>query len=230
MIKKSLIETIKELERELKDATDLYDSGCIKWTGKTFDTGEYYTEVIARELLKPEKLALLEKIEQINRSNYIVESHDGQHNGDTNRAEEIFAMRLKGKKIEKLGFVVEYQVTLKEKRLDDAGKIDFVTSANKSVYIVELKYTSNKETLLRAILEIWTYYKQLNKANFLDSFEALKQNKTEDIKKAVLLRAGCNAYEEAKELVSRPALKRLVKALDVGIFLLEENEAIIKLK
>lgn len=230
MIKKTLLETIKELEYELKDTKNLYDSNCIKWTDKTLDTREYYTEVIARELLKPEKLVLLEKIKQINRPNYSVESHDGQHNGDTNRAEEIFAMRLKGKKLEKLGFVVEYQVPLKEKRLDDAGKIDLVTSANKSAYIVELKYTGNKETLLRAILEIWTYYRQLNKANFLDSFEVLKQNETEDIKRAVLLRAGCTAYEETKELTSRPALKRLVKALDVDIFLLEENEVTIELK
>ena len=216
-------ETIRILEDKLKNAKNLYKSKCINWKGKTLDSEEYYTEVISRELLKGEKLVLLEKIDQINRINYNVDTHDGKHNGDTNRAEEIFAIQLKGKKLKKLGLVIDYQVPLKEKRSDDAGKIDLITSKNKSVYIVELKYIGNKETLLRAILEIWTYYKQLNKVNFLKSFKLLKQNKTNDIRKAVLLSVGCNAYNEAKELSKRPKLKQLAKALDVVIFLIEKN-------
>jgi len=229
MNKKCSKETVKVLDCELKNAKKLYNSRCINWKGKTLDSKEYYTEVISSELLKEEKLVLLEKIEQINRVKYNVDTHDGQHNGDTNRAEEIFAMQLKGKKLEKLGFVIEYQVPLKEKLSDDAGKIDLITYANESVYIV-VKYIGNKETLLRAILEIWTYYKQLNKVNFLNSFKLLKQNKTKDIRKAVLLSVGCNAYNEAKELSisKRPKLKQLAKALDVDIFLLEENGTITK--
>jgi len=226
MNKKNLKDTIKVFECALKNVKNLYNSRCINWKGKTLDSEEYYTEIISKELLKKEKLVLLEKIEQINRINYSVSTHGGQHNGDTNRAEEIFAIHLKGKKLEKLGFVIEYQVPLKEKLSDDAGKIDLITYANESVYIVELKYIGNKETLLRAILEIWTYYKQLNKVNFLNSFNLMKQNKTEDIRKAVLLSVGCNAYNEAKELSKRPELKQLAKALDVDIFLLEENGTI----
>ena len=223
MIKKYLKKTVEVLEDKLKNAKNLYKSKCINWKGETLDSKEYYTEVISRELLKAEKLVLLEKIDQINRVNYNVDTHDGKHNSNTNRAEEIFAMQLKGKKLEKLGLVIDYQVPLKKKRSDDAGKIDLITSANKSVYIVELKYIGNKETLLRAILEIWTYYKQLNKVNFLKSFKLLKQNKTNDIRKAVLLSVGCNAYNEAKELSKRPKLKQLAKALDVDIFLIEKN-------
>lgn len=230
MIKKNLKETVKVLEYELKNAKNLYNSSCINWKGKPLDSKEYYTEVISRELWEPKKLVLLEKIDQINRVNYNISTHDGHHNGETNRAEEISAMRLKGKKLEKLGLVIEYQVPLKEKRSDDAGKIDLVTCTNKSVYIVELKYIGNKETLLRAILEIWTYYKQLNKINFLNSFKLQKQNKTEDIRKAVLLSVGCNAYNEAKDLKKRPELKKLAKALNVDIFLLEENKTITRVK
>lgn len=224
MIKKSLKETVQVLEHELKDAKNLYKSKCINWKGKTLDSEEYYTEVISGELSKKEKLVLLRKIDQIDRGNYNVDTtHNGKHKGDTNRKEEIFAIRLKGKKLEKLGLVIEYQVPLKGKRSDDAGKIDLITSTNKSVYIVELKYVDNKETLLRAILEIWTYYKQLNKVNFLKSFKLPKQIKIEDIRKAVLLSVGCNAFNEAKELSKRPELKKLAKALGVDIFLLEKN-------
>jgi len=215
-------ETNKDLERALGNVNTLYKSNCINRKDITSDTREDYTEVISGELLKKEKLVLLRKIDQIDRGNYNVDTtHNGKHKGDTNRKEEIFAIRLKGKKLEKLGLVVEYQVPLKEKRSDDAGKIDLVTSTNESVYIVELKYIGNKETLLRAILEIW-----LNKVNFLKSFKLLKQNKIEDIRKAVLLSVGCNAYNEAKELSKRPKLKQLAKALDVVIFLLEENGTI----
>jgi len=231
MIKKCLKETDEVLEHELKNAKNLYKSKCINWKGKTLDSKEYYTEVISRELLKGEKLVLLEKIGQINRiKKYNVGTHDGQHNGDTNRAEENFAIHLKGEKLKKLGLVIDYQVPLKEKRSDDAGKIDLITSTNKSVYIVELKYIDNKETLLRAILEIWTYYKQLDKVNFLKSFKLPKQIKIEDIRKAVLLSVGCNAYNEAKELSKRPELKQLAKALGVDIFLFEENIIITELK
>jgi len=231
MNKKCLKDTIKVFECALKNAKNLYKSKCINWKGKTLDSKEYYTEVISRELLKGEKLVLLEKIGQINRiKKYNVGTHDGQHNGDTNRAEEIFAIHLKGEKLKKLGLVIDYQVPLKEKRSDDAGKIDLITSTNKSVYIVELKYIDNKETLLRAILEIWTYYKQLNKVNFLKSFKLPKQIKIEDIRKAVLLSVGCNAYKEAKELSKRPELKQLAKALGVDIFLFEENITITELK
>ena len=58
----------------------------------------------------------------------------------------------------------------------------------------------------------------------------MKQNKTEDIRKAVLLSVGCNAYNEAKELNERPELKQLTKALGVDIFLFEENITITELK
>ena len=223
-------EIIKDLERALGNVDTLYKSKCINRKGKTLDSKEYYTEVISKELLKKEKLVLLEKIEQINRVKYNVDTHDGKHDGDTNRAEEIFAIHLKGEKLKKLGLVIDYQVPLKEKRSDDAGKIDLITSTNKSVYIVELKYIDNKETLLRAILEIWTYYKQLNKVNFLKSFKLPKQIKIEDIRKAVLLSVDCNAYNEAKELSKRPKLKQLAKALGVDIFLFEENITIIELR
>jgi len=222
-------ETIKALECALENVNTLYKSGCINWRSITSDSKEYCTEVISRELLKEENFVLLEKIDQIKRINYNVDAtHNGQHKGDTNRTEEIFAIQLKLEKLEKLGKLgkfIEYQVPLKKKQKDGAGKIDLVTYANKNktVYIVELKYICNKETLLRAILEIWTYYIQLNKVNFLNSFELMKQNKVEDIRKAVLLSVGCNAYKEAKELSKRPELKQLAKALDVDIFLLEEN-------
>lgn len=224
-------ETIKDLERALGNVNTLYKSNCINWKDITSDTREDYTEVISGELLKKEKLVLLRKIDQIDRGNYNVDTtHNGKHKGDTNRKEEIFAIRLKGKKLEKLGLVVEYQVPLKEKRSDGVGKIDLVTSTNKSVYIIELKYIGNKETLLRAILEIWTYYIQLNKENFLNSFELPKQNNTKNLRKAVLLSAGCNAYKEAKELNKRPKLKQLAKVLGVDIFLLEESITITKLR
>jgi hypothetical protein len=219
MIKKCLKETVEVLEHKRKNAKNLYMSNCVNWKGKTSDNKEYYTEVISRELLKNENINLLNRIPQIDRENYNVGTHRGLHRGDTNRAEEIFAMRLKGKRLRELGLVIDYQIPLKRKRSDDAGKIDLITTTDKFVYLIELKYADNKETLLRAILEIWTYYRYLNRENFLNSFGLPIQIK---IRKAVLLGMGSNAYKEARDLKNRPELKKLAKKLRVDIFTFEE--------
>lgn len=213
--------TIKNLDKVLQHVDQLYNSKCINWKGKTSDTNEYYSEVIAKKLLTPNRYKLITQIKQIDRKNYKIESHKKIIISKTRRKEEIFAKKLHSIELNKLGKVIDYQIPLKSKRSDKAGKIDLITCKEDAAYIVEVKYLGNTENLLRAVLEIWTYYNQLNKKNFLKSFKEYKNKKCRDIKKAVLLAKGSTAYKEATELNERPALKKLIQKLDVKIFLFE---------
>ena len=169
--------------------SQLYNDRIVNWSGKTSDSKEYYTEVISESLVKKmEDNDLFENISQIDRGNYKVDSHYGEISiTDTNRNEENMAKNLLWTCIGHLGNVFDFQVPLKAKITDSAGKIDLISLTNdkSTAYIIELKTENNKrETLLRAVLEIHTYYCQLNKGNFINSFEEYKSLEPKDIKKA----------------------------------------------
>ena len=228
MMRYSREETIKDFDKASKDIKRLYQEDCINRKGKTNDTDEYYTEIFSEQLLHMKVGELEENISQINRPNYKVGSHSKTvSKNNTNRREENFAKSMLWSEIEKLGEIIDFQIPLKKPGANAAinkgvGKIDLI-SFNKgkpSAYIIELKDNQNKETLLRAILEIFTYYCQLNKGNFIDSFEEYTDNclEPENIKKAVLLGKDSLGAIEANELKNRLKLKKLIKVLGVEIF------------
>lgn len=73
-----------------------------------------------------------------------------------------------------LGNIIDYQVPLKGKQSDKIGKIDLVgySEQTRRFSLIELKYhpVGSQETLLRCVLEIYTYYKFLNKERFIADF------------------------------------------------------------
>lgn len=73
-----------------------------------------------------------------------------------------------------LGNIIDYQVPLKGKQSDKIGKIDLVgySEQNRRFSLIELKYhpVGSRETLLRCVLEIYTYYKFLDKERFKADF------------------------------------------------------------
>lgn len=73
-----------------------------------------------------------------------------------------------------LGNIIDYQVPLKEKQSDKIGKIDLVgySEQNRRFSLIELKYhpIGSQETLLRCVLELYTYYKFLDKERFKADF------------------------------------------------------------
>ena len=85
----------------------------------------------------------------------------------TNRKEEILAKLLfyQGN-IDGLGYIFDYQTPLKEARNDSYGKIDLLgyNKDDKCYSVIELKYrpSGSEETLLRCVLEAYTYYKLLD--------------------------------------------------------------------
>lgn len=227
-IKYSKEEALRQLTEGLKDLSHLYNVACVNWTGSAPE-GDLYGEIVAADLLAMNIEDLMNKgIEVINRGNYRVATHDAKTHVQTNRREEIYAKKLLEDKAELpiLGRIFDYQVPLKAKMSDKAGKIDLVSynPGTNLCHIIELKHGDNKESLLRAVLEIATYYRQLNKANFLCSFKELADVVPENIKIALLLSKGTNAYAEAQQLAQRPRLKELISKLQIIIGLLDDPE------
>ena len=214
-------EIINKLEN-LKDISTLYKEDFINYRGYTIDTKEKYTEVIAEWLIK--NFNLFDNINKITRqSSYKVDTHDGKHNNqNSNRLEEIMAIEIFNQKsLNILGEVIDYQTPLKDKLEDEAGKIDIISydKDNKIVYLLELKREDSKETMLRCVLEIFTYSKTLDKDKFLEDFNLPKDTK---IKASPLVFFNGSQYKEMAYSDNK-YLKDLIKKLEIELFYISKN-------
>lgn len=234
-MKKSKSDTVSELKKQLLAIETVYKSNCVNWAGETIDTKEYFTEIIANELLK-EKCEF-EKIATITRAaSYFSSNHSKivLSTKDSNRNEEIFAKRIMGLELSGLGTIWDFQIPLKNSLKDKGlGKIDLLSfnANNMTMFLIELKNTGNKETLLRATLEIYTYYKQIDKPKIVDDFLLLMKSRKNAntslynpnniiVKPVVLVVPGCQAYKELNQIHSgkRPKLKALSQSLDIKYY------------
>ena len=214
-------EIINKLEN-LKDISTLYKEDFINYRGDTIDTKEKYTEVIAEWLIK--NFNLFDNIKKITRqSSYKVDTHDGKYNNqNSNRLEEIMAIEIFNQKsLNILGEVIDYQTPLKDKLEDEAGKIDIISydKDNKIVYLLELKREDSKETMLRCVLEIFTYSKTLDKDKFLEDFNLPKDTK---IKASPLVFFNGYQYKEMADS-DNEYLKDLIKKLEIELFYISIN-------
>ena len=148
--------------------------------------------------------------------------------------EENFAKRLTGLKLPEIGEVIDYQVPLKNTSTDKGvGKIDLISynEETKTFHLIELKYISNKETLLRAILEVYTYSQKVDQvkliADYIKDYKFKKSKTIKDVNPndynivpSVLLSEDCIPIKELEELARglRPKLKALTLALGVNIY------------
>ena len=212
---------ITELEKCSKDMSTLYTKNFINYTGKTTDTSEKYTEVIAEWLLN--NIKLFHSIKKITRSSsYKVETHDGKYTLRDNPSEETIAMDIFNQgSLNILGKVLDYQTPLKNEQGDKAGKIDIVSYNRniKIVYLLELKKEDNEETMLRCVLEIFTYLRILDTDKFLFDFGLPKDTK---IKASPLIFLNGSQH---KEMVGgdNKFLKQLMDTLDIEPFYIVKN-------
>lgn len=230
----SRMEIINEVGVRINDIDQLYKAKIINYSGKTGDTNEFFTEIIAEELLRLDIKNRMKEINEVVREKgYRVASHNGvvttQHKEEaSNRKEERYAIQLfnwsqRGKVFDHIGKVIDYQVPLKNSNTDKGlGKIDLISLVEDSFYVIELKIKENKETLLRCVLEIATYYQVLSKAKFLDSYS--KEMDTDKmIKKAVLIVSDSSQHKEMLQLLDgeRKHLEKLMSALEVQVFCID---------
>ena len=157
----------------------LYTHDIIKGKSSIYDDNNnqaVVTDYIAKKLLQSDLLDSIKPVKMPINKTYLIESHDGEpttKNSISNRIEERIAMDLYNKYTYcpyRL-FVADYQVpicrdsSVKEDDTKHIGKIDLVAADPelREVYLMELKKPDNKESLLRCVTEIYTYFKQIDK-------------------------------------------------------------------
>lgn len=187
-----------------------YKQNFVNYRGRTSDTNELFTEVIA-EFLCDHIEKFKNGIPTITREiTYKTPGHDGViRNGASNREEELIAMQMYGKKYDFVGKMIDYQTPLKSERSDKAGKIDLLAYDGSVLSILELKKPDSDETMLRCVLEGFAYLRTVDQEKLLENFELPK---TTVIRACPFVFKGGVQYDEMHE--PRPQLKRLMALLD----------------
>lgn len=208
----------------LKDAKTFYKQSFINYVGKTSDTDEYYTEVIAEFLCK-NLSSFINGIPEITRQEtYRTERHNGQFDPSSTREEEIIAMEMfnrseNGHIYDYIGKIIDYQTPLKNKRSDVAGKIDLLSYDGETLYILELKKPDSDESMLRCVLEGFTYMKTVDKEKLLNDFKLPPETK---IVACPFVFKDRNQHNEMKE--HRLQLFKLMKLLYSKPYYIESRD------
>lgn len=214
-------ELLCKIESAKSDMASFYNQDFINYTGKTSDTDEYYTEVICEWLIN--NMDMLNQIPMIERKKgYKMSTHDGViDNPNSGRTEEMIAMQMFAQKeISLVGTILDYQTPLKNKRSDKAGKVDLLSYDGHVLRILELKEPDSTETMLRCVIEGYTYMKTVYGEGLIDSFDLpdgtiIKTNPLVHI----------NSKQHAEIVEGRPKLQRLIEMLDaVPLYYDFENE------
>jgi len=180
----------KKSKREVKEAvlkgittpkTFFYNEPCANWQGEEMnDDPRPHTEYVAELLLK-KYWEQLQNIKQIPRDlDYRVSNHDGVIAEITNRGEEMLAkalfIRFQNEDFFGFGKIKDYQIPLKKEQSGESsgvGKVDMFSycEKEKKVYFIELKAKNAPDTLLRCVLEAFTYTKQVVREKFCLNFD-----------------------------------------------------------
>ncbi|MCI1749954.1 MAG: hypothetical protein LKI17_01135 [Megasphaera cerevisiae] len=211
---------INMVKKACNNMDTFYTEEFVNYQGNVANTSIPYTEVIADYLSAHD--ALFKNIKTIHRqSSYCVGTHLSKYDSTSNRTEEIIAMQIaKLEHIDGIGDIMDYQVPLKNKQSNTAGKIDLLSYDDKNniVCILELKCPDSKETLLRCVLEGYTYKMVVDGHKLLMDFSAKAPaiNKNTKIKVFPLIFAGSLPYDEWQESIQgkRPHISKLMQLLD----------------
>lgn len=185
----------KQYPKRQERLASAYKSGYLNQAGKPTDANMYTTDFVSG-LLK-DHIADLMEIAPIE---YVGKNYDRSKANETTlggglernkddglyypkncastRKEEYIAKFMNQKTYDEIGFIMGIQVPLKQTAKDSAGKIDMLAYNKEShtVSILELKKPDNGnppsdyESMLRCVMEAFTYYKQLNLAELLKDF------------------------------------------------------------
>ena len=226
-------EIIKKLEASKSEMGQFYSEDFLNYISETSDKERDYTEIIAGWLL--DNIELFNEIKLITREkSYKVKTHDGIiKNEESKREEEIIAMKLfdfsqnQGKVFDIIGKIIDYQTPLKNVQTDDVGKIDLLAynKKEKILRILELKRPGSKETMLRCVLEAYTYLKILDKTKLLKDFELPEDTV---IKACPFVFYGKEQYREMQQ--DREHLTDLIEKLGIEVIYLEEKNGEYSIK
>lgn len=217
-------EILETCKAALKAPGQFYNAPCVNYTGKTSDTKIPYTEVIAKFLCDNFD-AYAKGIQTISRDDSYNQGHTGEHDSNSSRKEEITAMEMfkfckNGGIYSKIGKIIDYQTPLKDVISDKAGKIDLLAydEATNTLRILELKTADTNETMLRCVLEGYTYLRTVDQKRLCKDFE---KPENASVKASPFVFKDSLPYNEYQE--DRPYLKKLMTLLESEPFVVVET-------
>ena len=181
--------TLSDEKGNTKFAANFYKSAIVNYKGYVNGSKDLYSEVIAESLVNDSFIKDWLYLIPVRPEHFKINHPNKYENVDalkiTNRKEEILAKLLfYQREVAGLGYIFDYQTPLKETQDDSYGKIDLLgyNTDDKCYSVIELKYrpSGSDETLLRCILEAYTYYrlldiKQINSAKEHEGIQQLKK-------------------------------------------------------
>lgn len=216
---------IEKLETGIKDMSTLYNKHSEKHEGyisaiKKTKENVFYSDVIAEYLIKHIDLFNNENIPEIKRDKPYRERNkitDEERRlvYRKKQGEEWVAKSLLGYEYEKIGTIKYFQYPIyNTQKKNGVGDIDLIAFDEKSklLSLIEIKREYNKESILKAILEITTYFFQVDKNNLKKNFPH------SNIQKVVLIYKDSLQHKQYKE---SGAIRELAEKLQVNVFVLD---------
>lgn len=163
--------TFSDEKWSTKFAANFYKSAIVNYKGYVKGSKDLYSEVIAETLVTDGFIKDWLNLIPVRPEHFKI-NHSNEHEKldalkITNRKEEILAKLLfyQGN-IDGLGYIFDYQTPLKASKNDSYGKVDLLgyNNSDECYSVIELKYrpSGSDETLLRCVLEAYTYYRLLD--------------------------------------------------------------------
>lgn len=228
-------EVLKRCEEEIACPELFYSKALVNWTSCVNDEDDKITpctEIIAGFLCEKENIERIKNIEKSARENFNTD-HNTIVDFNSPRKEENIAKGLLGLSKEIGGFdyigkIIAYQIPLKANLKDPKGKIDLLSyrENDKTAVVLELKKPVTDETMLRCVLEAYTYKQMLPLENLKKSIKELED--CQEIVACPLVFKGeeSRPYVEYLEMKAgkRPLLKKLMnEVLHVKPYFIEVN-------
>ncbi len=213
---------LKKCAYAMKNPASFYTKDLVNYKGICSDAQVPYTEIIA-EFLIDHLQEFTDGIPQIHRAaSYRTPTHKGECDPNSNRNEEVIAIKMfnackGGVQYAKVGTILDYQVPLKNKRSDQAGKIDLLAYDGNVLRVLELKKPDTQETMLRCVLEGYTYLRTADTKRLIADF-GIRAGKP--VKASPFIFENSLPYQEY--LAERPKLKQLMRLLDSQPFFIRE--------
>lgn len=219
---------IEQVNAALGNPATLYTKKFIKYTESV--GGVRYTEIAASRIAEADSLTALSGIPTISRKkSYKTKTHaalaERTKPDNSRRDEEWIAKKdMYGKSFKRIGKVLDFQIPLKDTSDDSVGKIDLLSynQAENTAYILELKKPGSEETLLRCVLESYTYWQTVDREKLLRDF----QIEGAELRKGVLVFKDCVAYEDFQGDVCNAVKSLMCDKLHVDLFVLHEGDVI----
>ena len=203
---------------------DVYKRKEVNYQSVTNDTNEYYSEVVAAQILQKYNISdssALKKylfpenkmtVEKERTYDVIHKPENIEINNKSKRNEENIAKNsLKISLCSDDNYeVIDYQVPVNRVQYSKQGKIDLILRNNKenTLLLAELKDENSSETILRAVTEIKTYLTKIEVNN--SSYKRIKEsykNSSVDLEKILPAVIFSNDKDKKLKEVSRGLIK-----------------------